>query len=77
MIPCARTDNPIVTYVVTRIVVAPGKCASSTTITANTIDARPLGPNQPRKLTVGIRAPLPIIATATGSIRTRVRLSTA
>jgi hypothetical protein len=56
---------------------APGSWASSTTITANTIEARPRGPNQPRKPTVGIRAPVPIIAIATGSMRTSVRLSTA
>ena len=50
---------------------------SSTTITANTIDARPRGPNQPRKPTVGGRARDPNIAIATGSIRTTVRLRTA
>ena len=54
-----------------------GSRDSSITITANTIDARPRGPNQPRKPTVGGRAPEPSIAIATGSIRTSVRLSTA
>jgi hypothetical protein len=29
-----------------------GRCDSSTTITAKTIEARPRGPNQPRKATV-------------------------
>ena len=77
VMPWAITDSPIVTYVVARIVAAWGRCASSTTITANTIDARPRGPNHPRKPTVGVRAPLPIIATATGSMRISVRLSTA
>src|ERR1700760_4558477 len=56
---------------------APGRCASSTTITANTIDARPRGPNQPRNPTVWRWAPLPTSAMATGSMRTTVRLSTA
>ena len=48
-----------------------------TTITANTIDASPRGPNQPMKPIVGARAPDPTMAMATGSIRTSVRLSTA
>ena len=46
-------------------------------MTANTIEARPRGPNQPRNATVGRRAPVPSSASATGSIRTTVRLSTA
>ena len=46
------------------------RLASSTRITANTIDARPRGPNQPRKATVGGLAPDPSIARATGTIRT-------
>ena len=35
------------------------------------------GPNQPRKPSVGRRAPEPTIAIATGSMRTNVRLRTA
>ena len=35
----------------------------ATTIAANTIDASPRGPNQPRNATVGRRAPVPSIAT--------------
>ena len=62
-------------YVATRIVPAWGRCARWTTITAKTIDARPLGPNHPTKPTVGGRALLPNIAIATGNIRTSVRLS--
>ena len=46
-------------------------------MTANTIDASPRGPNQPRNAIVGARAAEPHIDTATGSIRTTVRLSTA
>ena len=41
---------------VSRIVCSCGRCDSSTTITAKTIEARPRGPNQPRKPTVGGRA---------------------
>ena len=41
--------------------------ASSTRITANTIDASPRGPNQPRKATVGRRAPDPSIARRDGN----------
>src|SRR5689334_12711949 len=67
----------MVKYVVSRIVVAPGRLASWTTITANTIDASPRGPNQPRNATVRQLADVPSIAIATGSIRTMVRLSTA
>ena len=40
--------------------------ASSTRITAKTIDARPRGPNQPRKATVGRLAPDPSIARTDG-----------
>ena len=59
MRPWASTDSPIVKYVVSRIVVAPGRLASWTTITANTIDARPRGPNQPRNATVRQFADVP------------------
>jgi hypothetical protein len=48
--------------------------SASTSSTAKTIDARPRGPNQPRKATVCRRACVPVIATATGSMRTIVRL---
>ena len=41
------------------------------------MDASPRGPNQPRNDTVGRRAPVPIIAIPTGTIRISVRLSTA
>ena len=41
------------------------------------MDASPRGPNQPRNATVGRRAPVPIIAIPTGTIRISVRLSTA
>ena len=54
-----------------------GSRDSSITITAKTIEAKPRGPNQPRNPIVTGRAPEPSIATATGSIRTSVRLSTA
>ena len=40
-------------------------------------DRRPRGPNQPRNAIVGRRAPEPSIASATGSMRTRVRLAMA
>ena len=74
--PWAKTDRPTgVGRGQDRSV--PGRCASSTAITANTIEASPRGPNQPRKPTVRRLAPLPIMAIATGSIRTTVRLSTA
>ena len=44
--------------------------------TANTIEARPRGPNQARKATVGSRARRPASASATGSMRTTVTAST-
>ena len=50
-----------------------GSPPSSTRITAKTIDARPRGPNQPRKPTVWRRAPVPSIAIPTGIMRTSVR----
>ena len=43
------------------------RLASSTRITANTIDASPRGPNQPRNATVGRLAPDPSIARANGN----------
>ena len=63
----ASTESPTVTYVTTRIVPVCGRFASSTTITPNTIEARPRGPNQPRNATVGRCAFDPHIASATGS----------
>ena len=47
------------------------------TSSPNTTEARPRGPNQPMKATVGARAPLPSRAIATGTMRTSVRLSAA
>ncbi len=72
----ARTE-PTVTNTVVRMIASPGSASSSSSSSAKTIEAAPRGPNQPRKATVGRRAPVPSIAIATGSIRTRVRLSTA
>ena len=42
----------------------------------NTIEASPRGPNQPTNATVCTLACVPSSATATGSMRTTVRLST-
>jgi hypothetical protein len=50
---------------------------ASTSRTANTIEASPRGPNQPRKASVGGLALVPAMATATGAMRTSVRLRTA
>ena len=50
---------------------------SSSTSTANTIEARPRGPNQPAKATVGVRAPVPVNDSHTGAMRRIVRLMTA
>ena len=55
----------MITIVVTRSSSC-GRPPSSIRITAKTIEASPRGPNQPRKPTVGRRAPVPSIATATG-----------
>ena len=40
-------------------------------------EASPRGPNQPTKATLARSSPVPTRASATGSIRTTVRLSTA
>jgi len=56
---------------------APLGTPRSTTRRANTTEARPRGPNQPMKATVGRRTPMPAVAIATGSMRTSVRLSAA
>ena len=61
-------------------VIEQSMCSSSepsSTSTANTIEARPRGPNQPVKATVGVRAPVPSNASHTGAMRMTVRLSTA
>src|ERR1700734_2285395 len=50
---------------------------SSSASSANTTEARPRGPNQPTKVTVGQPSFAPIRASATGAILTTVRLSTA
>ena len=52
-------------------------CSSSTAIRVNTTDASPRGPNHPMNPVVSGRNPLPSSATATGSMRIKVRLSTA
>src|SRR3954465_2915670 len=48
-----------------------GSSVSSIRMTANTIEARPRGPNQPRNASVGRGAPGPSSASATGGIGTR------
>ena len=75
--PWARIDRVTVTMTTVRMVCDPGVSASSRTNSAKRIDARPRGPNQPRKPTVGRRTPEPINESATGIIRTAVKLSTA
>jgi hypothetical protein len=49
----------------------------STTINAKRIDAKPRGPNQPRKIRVWPFKFLPNKLKATGNMRTRVKLNTA
>ena len=51
--------------------------SSITTMSRNTPDASPRGPNQPMSATVGHRNPVPASAIATAAIRTTVRLRTA
>src|SRR6202012_5574963 len=50
---------------------------SSSASNANTTEARPRGPNQPTNAVVGQPSLVPSRASATGTIRTTVRLSTA
>jgi len=57
------------------IVPVPGISASSITTAAKISDARPRRPNHPMYSRLGARRWVPIIAIATGSIRTRVRLA--
>ena len=72
-----RVDEmAIVTVIASSSVCRCGSSVSSIRMTANTIEASPRGPNQPRNATVGRRAPVPSGASATGSIRTTVRLRT-
>ena len=54
-----------------------GAPRASSASSANTSEARPRGPNQPTNRTVFRSRPAPIEASATGSMRTTVRLSTA
>src|SRR5262249_51535463 len=75
--PWANTLSATVTVMTVTNVDVCGSPAASTITTPKTIDARPRGPNHPRKRTVGARACEPSIATTTGTIRTTVRLSTA
>ena len=56
---------------------APGRSASSMTMPAKMMEARPRGPNHPRYSTDGRPSPEPIMARATGTIRMSVRLSAA
>ena len=49
---------------------------ASKAIRVNTTEARPRGPNQPMKPTVSARSRVPNSEIATGTIRTRVRLTT-
>ena len=55
----------------------PTRFDSSTTVSMNTMVARPRGPNQPAKAIVCAAAPEPISDNATGTILTTVRLRTA
>ena len=77
VIPWAKTLRAIVTVNASTRSFVCGSPAASITTTPKTIDARPRGPNQPRRSTVGGRACAPIIAIATGIILTTVRLKTA
>ena len=54
-----------------------GEATFTQSLNVNTTDARPLGPNQPMNSTLDGRSPVPISDTATGTIRTTVRLKTA
>ena len=51
--------------------------SSSMARSAKTTDAKPLGPNHARKVVVDRSSPAPIMLSATGTIRTTVRLSSA
>src|SRR4029077_18645638 len=75
--PCATTLSATVTVSAITSSEVCGSPAASTTTTPNTIDASPRGPNQPRNSTVGVAAWEPSMESATGTIRTSVRLSTA
>ena len=68
--------GPVTVIVITSVSTC-GSWAPSTTTTPNTMEASPLGPNQPMNSTVAGRAREPTIAMATGTIRTTVRLSAA
>src|SRR5262249_56126874 len=72
-IPCASTLSPTVMLTMVAIKGTPGR-PCSTTRSANTIDARPRGPNQPTYATLGGARPVPTIASATGAILMIVRL---
>ena len=74
--PCARTLRNTVTAMTDTASSAPVP-SSSSAISAKTRDARPRGPNQPTNSTVCRSRPAPSKASATGTIRTAVRLSTA
>src|SRR3954451_21333591 len=62
-------ESAIVTVIASSSVWRCGSSVSSSRMTANTIEARPRGPNQPKNAMVGRRAPVPSSASATGSIR--------
>ncbi len=74
--PCSTTLSATVTTTVVSTGSASGMPCSKA-IRANTTVARPRGPNHPTNATVGHPAPVRARATATGIIRTTVRLSTA
>ena len=54
-----------------------GPLISSRASSVKTTDANPRGPNQPMNVTVTSRSRVPITASATGTILTTVRLSSA
>ena len=79
MTPWVRIDRRIVQAAtsISQSGAIPACCNDSKAIRVNTTDAKPLGPNQPMKATDDGRSPVPTKATATGTMRTKVRLSTA